>query len=107
MKRFRQQGSRLPRDPLDPREYMRQRRERRLERNTSAAHQAKTWADRNGFALRVNNEGHHWMWQKGGFVAEWWPSSAKLVFHHNYDRSFHAHDWTAVIPFLESKRGEL
>jgi hypothetical protein len=59
----------------------------------------------NGFALRVNNEGHHWMWQKGGFVAEWWPSSAKLVFNRNYDRSFDAHDWTTVIPFLESKTG--
>jgi hypothetical protein len=47
------------------------------------------------------------MWQKGGFVAEWWPSSAKLVFNRNYDRSFDAHDWTAVIPFLESKPGEL
>src|SRR6266542_725614 len=57
MKQFRHQGSRLPLGPLDPREYMRQRRERRVERNTSADHEAKTWADRNGFALRVNNEG--------------------------------------------------
>jgi len=107
MKRFRQQQSRPPRDPLAPREYMRQRRQRRLERNRSAADRARTWAEQNDFTFRVNNEGHHWIWQKGGFFAEWWPSSAKLVFNRDYDRSCHAHDWTAVIPFLENKTGEL
>ncbi len=107
MKRFRHQGSHTPRAPLDPREYVRQRRLRRLDRNRSAADHAKTWADRHGFTFDVNNEGHHWIWQKGKFVAEWWPSSAKLVFNRDYDRSCHAHDWTAVIPFLENKTGEL
>jgi len=82
---------------------MRRRRQRRLDRNKSAADQAKTWADRHGFAFRVNNDGHHWMWQKGKLVAEWWPSSAKLVVNRNYQGSSHAHDWTAVIPFLENQ----
>ena len=82
---------------------MKRRRQRRLERNTNAADEAKTWADRHGFNLRVNNEGHHWMWEKGKFVVEWWPSSANLVLNRNYERSFRAHDWTAVIPFLENQ----
>lgn len=47
------------------------------------------------------------MWQKGRFVAEWWPSSAKLVLNRDYDRSFHAHDWTGVVPFLEEKASAL
>ena len=64
---------------LDPREFRRLRRDRRLKRNSNAADEARAWAARNGFTFRVGNEGHHWMWQKGGFVAEWWPSSAKLV----------------------------
>ena len=25
------------------------------------------------------NEGHHWQATNGGFLAEWWPSSATLV----------------------------
>jgi len=91
------------RSPLDPREYMRQRRERRLGRNLTSGNRAKTWADQHGFALRINNEGHHWMWQKGQFVAEWWPSSAKLVLNRDYARSFDAYDWTGVVPFLETK----
>jgi hypothetical protein len=103
MKQFRHLRPCPPSIPLEPREYMRRRRERRLERNAKAADQAKTWADRHGFNFRVNNEGHHWMWQKGGFVAEWWPSSAKLVLNRDYARSFHAHNWTVVIPFLENQ----
>ena len=47
------------------------------------------------------------MWQKGGFVAEWWPSSAKLVLNRNYDRSFHAHEWTGAIALFESKANAL
>lgn len=98
-------GHRPPRAPLDPHEYMRQRRERRLNRNTSAAQQAKIWADQKGFTCRIHNDGHHWIWQKAGLVAEWWPSSAKLVLNRKYDRSFQVHDWTGVIPFLESEAG--
>jgi hypothetical protein len=82
---------------------MRQRRERRLNRNTNVAHEARTWADQHGFTLRVNNGEHHWIWQKGSFVAEWWPSSAKLVLNRDYARSFDAYDWTMVVPFLENK----
>ena len=102
MKRSAFNRRRAPHVPLEPREYLRQRRDRRLERNTTALHEAKTWADQHGFSLRVNNEGHHWMWQKNGLLAEWWPSSAKLVFNRNYDRCVDAYDWRTVISFLET-----
>jgi hypothetical protein len=81
---------------------MRRRRERRLSRNTNSANQAQAWAAQYGFTLRIHNEGHHWMWQKGAFVAEWWPSSAKLVLNRVYERDFHVPEWTGVIRFLEN-----
>ena len=91
------------RPPLEPRDYMRRRRERRLDRNTNAAHEAMVWAARNGFVLRMYNEGHHWIWQKGEFVAEWWPSSAKLVLNRCYDDSLHVHDWSGVLSVLQKR----
>ena len=88
--------------PLDPRDYARQRRDRRLHRNLDRTTAAQAWATAHGLSLRVNNDGHHWMFQRPGFVAEWWPSSAKLVFNRNYDRDVHAHDLPQVLAVLES-----
>ena len=82
---------------------MRQRRRRRTERNTSSSEQARAWADQNGFALHVYNDGQHWIWQKESFIAEWWPSSAKLVFNHEYHHCVHAHDWKLVVLHLAQR----
>jgi hypothetical protein len=68
---------------LNPRDYMRKRRERRLRRNLDNRPDAEAWAAQRGFSLRVNNDGHHWIFERGRFVAEWWPSSSKLVLNRN------------------------
>jgi len=67
----------------------------------------REWCLRNGFTLKIRNDGHHWILQ-GVFLAEWWPSSAKLVFNKRWDRGVHCHDVeqlaTIVSKRLESQR---
>lgn len=47
--------------------------------------------------LRICNQGHHWIFERPGFFAEWWPSSARLVLFHKYDAGIHAHDHAQVM----------
>ncbi len=90
---------------LAPDEYMRRRRARRMDRTAQLEAQVQEWARRHGCTLRVLNDGHHWLFQKTGFIAEWWPSSAKLVLNRIYERNFHVPEWTGVIPFLQTEAG--
>jgi len=64
---------------LTPKDFQRARRDRRLGRTVDLQTEVTAWATQRGFTLRVLNDGHHWLLQKPGLVAEWWPSSAKLV----------------------------
>jgi hypothetical protein len=60
-----------------------------------------------GAWLRIANDGHHWTiaFPKGSpRVAEWWPSSAKLVLDRQYTRGIHAHTWQQVFSFLRDAR---
>jgi hypothetical protein len=84
-----------------PDEYMRQRRARRMDRTARIESQVQDWARRHGRTLRGLNDGHHWLFQKSGFVAEWWPSSAKLVLDRDYPRDFHAPHWADVERVLD------
>jgi hypothetical protein len=86
---------------LAPDESMRQRRARRMDRTARNESQVHDWARRHGCTLRVLNDGHHWLFEKGGFVAEWWPSSAKLVLNRDYTRDHHAPHWHDVQRVLD------
>ena len=74
-----------------------QRHERRLLANLRNDWKVKDWCSQNGVTLKITNDGNHWKFEKVGFVAEWWPSSAKLVFQCRYTKGVHAHDWEQVI----------
>lgn len=63
----------------------------RLETALAFQEQVEVWCQHRGFVLKVANQGHHWKLM-GPFLAEWWPSSAKLVFDKKYDRGIHCHD---------------
>jgi hypothetical protein len=86
---------------LAPEEYKKQRRERRMERISRLEEQVRVWAERHGCSLRVLNDGHHWRLQKAGFMAEWWPSSARLAVNRDYGRHIHAPHWAEVLTALE------
>ena len=49
------------------------------------------WCRQRGFTLTITNSGHHWK-LTGPLLAEWWPSSAKLVFNKRWDHGIHCHD---------------
>jgi len=85
---------------LSPGEYKKQRRERRMERTSRLEEKARVWAEGHGCSLRVLNDGHHWLFQKPGFVAEWWPSSARLAVNRDYGSGIHAPHWPDVIAAL-------
>ena len=78
--------------PFIPGEHATNRHRRRLQTNLSAEQTMSQWAAEHGLTLRICNEGHHWIFERPGFFAEWWPSSAKLVFGKRYDRGIHCHD---------------
>jgi hypothetical protein len=85
---------------LSPDEYKKQRRERRMERTSRLESEVRAWAERHGCSLRVLNDGHHWLLQKPGFVAEWWPSSARLAVNRDYGSDIHAPHWAEVVAVL-------
>lgn len=74
-----------------------QRHERRLVTNLRHEGIVKDWCAKHGVDLKITNDAHHWTFSKNGFVAEWWPSSAKLVFQHRYTKGVHAHDYSQVL----------
>jgi hypothetical protein len=86
---------------LGPDDYKRRRRERRMDRTRESETTIHAWAQKQGLSLRVLNGGHHWMLEQPGFVAEWWPSSAKLALNRDYLKTFHAPHWSDVMAVLE------
>jgi hypothetical protein len=87
---------------LSPDEYKRQRRQRRMGRTAHQEVQVRDWAEEHGCSLRVLNEGHHWLFQKPGFTAEWWPRSAKLAVNRDYQGAYHTPHWRDVLVVLET-----
>ncbi len=95
-----------PKSPaLAPDEYKRRRRERRMRRTVHSESGIQSWAEQHGFALRVLNGGHHWIFEKPGVFAEWWPSSAKLALNHDYIHTLHAPHWSGVVVVLARSLG--
>jgi len=85
-----------------PKEFQRAGRERRLGRMLAIEAEVTRWAAQRGLTFRMFNDGHHWMFQKPGLAAEWWPSSAKLVLNRDYLRDRHAPHWPRVAALLEN-----
>jgi hypothetical protein len=73
-----------------------------MERTSHQEAQVRAWVEQRGCSLRVLNAGHHWLLQKLGFMAEWWPSSAKLVVNREYHRDQHAPHWADVVAVLQN-----
>lgn len=102
MKR-KQSNRRRNRPALSPEDYKKQRRTRRLGRSGRSEEQIRGWAEKQGCSLRVLNDGHHWLFQAAGIVAEWWPSSAKLAIDRDYTGTTHAAHWSDVKKVLETR----
>jgi hypothetical protein len=82
-------------------EDFRTRHERRLSANLEQAAEVRRWCQQRGLALRITNEGHHWQVTDGRFLAEWWPSSAKLVIGKRWYDGIHCHDYKQALKVIE------
>jgi len=61
----------------------------------------RRWCWQRGLTPRITNEGHHWQIADGGFLAEWWPSSAKLVIGKKWHDGIHCHDYKQALKVIE------
>ncbi len=68
------------------------RHNRRLNENLDFRGVLEAWCAQHGMTLKVSNEGHHWRIEGARLLAEWWPSSAKLVFNKHWEHGIHCHD---------------
>ena len=65
----------------------------------------EAWCSENEWKITVKNDGHHWILvYRDGTLAEWWPSSAKLVFEKRWNQGWHCHDVNQVREVLASQR---
>ena len=74
---------------------------RRLSANLEQEANVHRWCGQRGLTLRITNEGHHWQIADGGFLAEWWPSSAKLVIGKKWHDGIHCHDYKQALKVIE------
>lgn len=91
--------------PFKPGEAAMDRHDRRKSTNLDMLQEAEEWCKRLGITLLVKNEGHHWIFTRDKLRAEWWPSSAKLVFDQNWNRGVHTHDYVQVMTLIERRWG--
>lgn len=77
------------------------RHARRLQANVEQGRtEVERWCEEQGVGFEVKNGGHHWIFRRGDWIAEWWPSSAKLVVQRCYGDGMHVHDWKQAMRLL-------
>jgi hypothetical protein len=81
-------------------EDFRTRHARRLNANIEQEAAVRRWCQQRGLTLRITNEGHHWQIAGGAFLAEWWPSSAKLVIGKRWLEGIHCHDYKQALKVI-------
>ena len=79
--------------PFVPGESPMDRHERRLRTNLEAIDDVRAWSKSRDVRFTVKNSGHHWIFEKGKRIVEWWPSSAKLVVQKRWTKGVHVHDY--------------
>jgi hypothetical protein len=82
-------------------EDFRTRHSRRLRTNLEQEADVRRWCEERGLTLRITNGGHHWQITNGVFLAEWWPSSAKLVIGKRWHAGIHCHDYRQALRVIE------
>ena len=87
--------------PYQRGEGFRTRHARRLSANLEQEANVRRWCAQRGLKLRITNEGHHWQITDGFFLAEWWPSSAKLVIGKKWHDGIHCHDYKQMLKVVE------
>lgn len=84
-------------------EHPKARHDRRKDSATAMEAELATFCATNRCTLSITNERHHWKITRGRYIAEWWPSTAKLVLDRRYRHGIHAHDVFQVMAILASR----
>ena len=79
------------------------RHDRRKRTNLEMVQEVQERCDQLGVTLLLKNDGHHWIFTREKVRAEWWPSSAKLVFDQKWNNGVHVHDYTQVLAIIERR----
>lgn len=87
-------------------EGYKRRHERRYERAMREQSTLVEWCAVLEIKLGIHNQGHHWRMTRDGHSADWWPSTAKLVFDSKYAAGVHTHTIQQVME-LVTKRWRL
>lgn len=91
--------------PRRRRETMEQRHNRRYRSAIEMVNWVRNKCAWNGWSLRVTNNGQHWQFRFGNRLAEWWPSSAKLIFDKKWKKGVHVHDWEQALKVIGERWG--
>lgn len=78
--------------PYKAGETYRARHNRRKKTANDMVDVLQAFASENDMTLSVANNGHHFSLKNKVFVADWWPSTAKLVINKQWHKGFHCHD---------------
>jgi hypothetical protein len=60
----------------------------------------REWCEDNGLTLSVKNNHEHWIFKREDFLAEWWPSTSRLVFNKSWKRYSTVFDSRGVRNFI-------
>lgn len=89
--------------PYKQGEGSRARHSRRLSGNLEMEDEMREWCAGHGIEIEVKNDGQHWLFTKGKYNAEWWPSSAKMILNKRWSKGTHVHDIRQAQGFLFAK----
>lgn len=63
----------------------------------------REWATGAGLALSVRNGGEHWIFERPGFLAEYWPSTRRLVINKRWKKAAFPADAAELRRLIEKR----
>lgn len=83
-------------------ETKRRKRAERLRKAIGNEQRMRDWCKVHGLTLTIKNLGEHWIFRhQDNIVAEWWPSSAKLVFEKRWSSGSESGTWAETTRLIE------
>lgn len=78
------------------------RHRRRKDKALLGQPKVEKWCAVHKWRLRINNNGHHWIFNTHqGKMIEWFPSTGKLVVGKSWKQGIHCHDVEQLLETLE------
>lgn len=83
-------------------ESWQERHKRRKQVALENKDKVEQWCRKHKWWLRINNDGHHWIFvTHEKKMIEWFPSSGKLAIGKKWKEGIHCHDYEQLLKVLE------